>query len=63
MLTHGLTALLGTYPEWVVRAVCDPRSGLPAKSKFFPTLCEVRSACEAQMRPVLDEERRRRLRG
>jgi hypothetical protein len=61
VLTRGLTALLGSYPEFVVRAVCDPRSGLPATSKFFPTLYEVRSACEAKLRPILEDERRRRI--
>ena len=60
-LTSGLTALLGSYPEWVVRAVCDPRSGLPVTSKFFPTLFEVKCACDEKMRPLLDFERRKRL--
>ena len=60
VLTRGLTAMLGSYPEFVVRAVCDPRSGLPATSKFFPTLYEVRSACEAKMRPLVEAEARRR---
>ena len=60
VISRALKALLGSYPEFVVRAVCDPRSGLPATSKFFPTLYEVRTACEAKLRPILDAERRRR---
>lgn len=59
VVARGLKALLSIYPEWVVAAVCDPRSGLPVTSKFMPTLYEVRSACEAKMLPLRRAEERK----
>ena len=53
-------AVLTTYPELVVRFVCDPRGGLPSKSNFLPTIYEIRTACEAKLRPLLEEEARRK---
>jgi predicted DNA-binding WGR domain protein len=60
-LSAAVTVLCG-YPESIARAVCDPRSGLPAKLKFPPNIFELTEACDAKMRPLLDEKRRRRLR-
>jgi len=45
----GATAMLSSYPEIVVERVCDPIRGLPAKSKFLPSIAEIRAACETEM--------------
>ena len=39
-------AVMRRYPEDVVRKVTDPHSGLPATSKWVPTISELRDACE-----------------
>jgi hypothetical protein len=39
-------AVLRCYPENVVRAVCDPVNGLPSRSKFLPSIAEIKKACE-----------------
>jgi hypothetical protein len=39
-------AVLRCYPESVVRAVCDPVNGLPSRSKFLPSIAEIKKACE-----------------
>ena len=54
-------AVLAGYPEAIVRAVCDPRSGLPEKSKFPPNIYELTQACDERMRPLLEADRRRRI--
>jgi hypothetical protein len=59
--TKAVTAVLAQFPESVVRAVCDPRTGLPVRSQFLPTLFEIRAACDASMRPAQDAERRARI--
>lgn len=38
-----------------MQAVVDPRSGLPARLKWLPTLAEVKEACEREMGPVYRE--------
>jgi hypothetical protein len=45
----GATAMLNTYPEAVVIAVCDPVRGLPSTNKFLPAISEIREACEKEM--------------
>lgn len=40
------TRLLQCYSEDVVKAVSDPINGLPAKSKFLPSIAEIKEACE-----------------
>lgn len=50
--TAGVIAVLSTYPMEVVRLVCDPRSGLPSKVKWLPTIAEVRDECEAWHGPM-----------
>lgn len=53
-------AVLSRYPEDVVRQVTDPVRGLPGRSKWLPTVSEVREACEALMRPRVEAEARRK---
>lgn len=46
----GFVAQLGVvlekYPEWVVRHVTSPETGIQRKSTFPPSIAEVISACE-----------------
>jgi hypothetical protein len=42
----AIAATLADYPREVAEHVTDPRSGLPAKCKFLPSVAEVREACE-----------------
>ena len=58
----AIAAMLTEYPEVVVLAATDPRTGVQRKCKFLPTFFEVREACEEQMRPIAEryrEEQRR----
>lgn len=47
-----LGSVLETYPEWVVKQVTDPRTGIQRTAKFPPSIAEVTSACEALYGPV-----------
>lgn len=49
---RAVAAVLGEYPSEVIKDVCDPRFGLPAKSKWLPTVSEVKQACEDAMVPI-----------
>jgi hypothetical protein len=54
---RAVVAVLAEYPLEVIAKVCDPRMGLPAKSKWLPTIYEIKDACESAMIPI---DRRRR---
>lgn len=41
-------AVLSRYPEDVARAVTDPHSGIAGKLKWFPTIYEIREACDIE---------------
>jgi hypothetical protein len=45
--TAAVMAVLAEHPEDIMRAVVDPRAGLPARSQWLPTVKEVRDACAA----------------
>jgi len=45
----GATAMLAQYPQAVVEKVCDPVRGLPATSKWLPSIAEIREAAEREM--------------
>jgi hypothetical protein len=49
---RAVAALLASYPSEVMKSVCDPRWGLATKSKWLPTLSEVKEACEEAMEPI-----------
>lgn len=57
--------MLSAYPEDIAIEVTDPRAGIASRSKFLPTLSEVRDACEKAMQPRYDaaarEAERKRL--
>jgi hypothetical protein len=42
----AVAATLADYPPDVIEYVTDPRTGLPAKCKWLPSVAEVREACE-----------------
>lgn len=44
--------MLAEYPMDVVRLVCDPRSGIPSKCNWLPTLAEIKAECEAWHAPM-----------
>jgi len=47
-----LGAVLEVYPEWVIRGVTDPLTGVQREQKFPPSIAEVVSACEELYGPV-----------
>jgi hypothetical protein len=61
--TAAVASVLTCYPLPVAYRVTDPRSGLPGRSQWLPTVAEVRAACEAEMAPsraAAARDRRRR---
>lgn len=42
----AVSAVLAEYAPDIVQRVTDPRSGLPSRSQWLPTVKEVRDACE-----------------
>lgn len=58
---RAVASVLGEYPLDIIRAVCDPRFGLPSKSEWLPTVSEVKGACEAAMAPIDRKEREERF--
>ena len=41
--------IMCNYPVDILKAVTDPGAGLPAKLKWFPSLAELKEACEMLM--------------
>jgi hypothetical protein len=58
----GATAIFAHYPANVVERVCHPMHGAAGSSKWLPSLAELREACEREMKPIRDGERRERER-
>src|SRR6266496_4989720 len=54
----GIAAVLAEYPPKVIEYVTDPRTGLPRKMTFLPSVAEVGEACEREMAPIISEQRR-----
>lgn len=48
--TAALATVLSEYPEAVVLRVTDPRTGLPGRAQWLPTVAEVKQECERLMR-------------
>lgn len=44
----AIAAILGEYSREIIDYATDPRTGLPSKGDFLPTVAEVRSFCEAR---------------
>lgn len=51
VFVSGVVATLMRYPESVVKRVCSVSTGLPQTTRFLPSICEVREACEAIHHP------------
>lgn len=52
----AVTAILSEYPDQVIEAVTDPRTGLPSKIKWLPSVAEVKAECESHMYRVRYQE-------
>lgn len=52
----AVTAILSEYPDSVIETVTDPRTGLPSKLKWLPTVAEVKTECESHMYRVRYQE-------
>lgn len=48
----SLVLILSEYPEWVVRSVSDPRTGIQKEIGWLPSMKEIYEACEYRMRDV-----------
>ena len=48
----SVAAMLSIYPQEIVYRVTDPRTGLPGKMKWLPSVAEVRQVCEREMEPI-----------
>jgi hypothetical protein len=57
----SMAAVLSRFPERVVRAVCDPGTGLQTRQKWLPRQSEVREACEAALAEEAYRDRRTML--
>ena len=44
----AIGATLNEFPPAVIDFVTDPRTGLPSRLKWLPTVAEVREACEVR---------------
>lgn len=59
--TDGIIQILMLYPEAVLAVVCNPAYGIASKQTFFPSLAELKSACEAAANELAERERRAAL--
>lgn len=55
--TAAVAATLADFPAEVVEYVTDPRTGLPSKLKWLPTVAEVREACEKHKEFIIGRDR------
>lgn len=46
----AIAAVLAEYPAEVIKAVTDPRKGLPRKLKWLPSVAELAEACDEEGR-------------
>lgn len=49
---NAVAAVLGEYPEETIRYVTDPRTGIPSKVNWMPSVGEIRQACEDHYGPT-----------
>jgi hypothetical protein len=59
-MLDAVAVVLAEYPQAVMATVTDPRTGLPGKSKWPPSVPEVREACEIEMAPIRRQMARER---
>jgi hypothetical protein len=48
VFVSGAVRILSEYPPEVTSRVVDPKTGIPDKQNWLPTLHEIRKACEAE---------------
>src|SRR5262245_15071896 len=51
--TRAIVAVLSDYPEEVIKRVVDPRTGIPSRQDFMPTIKELKDACDEIYGPML----------
>jgi hypothetical protein len=44
--TRAVVMVLADYPDDVIERVVDPRTGIPSRMNWLPTIAEIKSACE-----------------
>jgi hypothetical protein len=59
MFIRSAAAILANYPQDISSAVANPAAGLPSRSKWLPSVAEVRAECDRLMAPRYEEEARR----
>jgi hypothetical protein len=57
VLAAAVAATLAEFPADVIEYVTDPRTGLPATSKWIPSVFEVREACEKRLEAMATEKK------
>jgi hypothetical protein len=58
----AIAATLARYPDQVIYDVTDPRTGIPSKISWMPTIKDVREACDRAYAPIQQQvERERRI--
>jgi len=61
VLVRAYVMVLSDYSEAIARRVTHPSRGLPSRQQWLPSVFELRQACEAEMRPTHEAERRRTI--
>lgn len=61
VFARSLIMVLSDYDDDVIEAAIDPRSGLPSKQSFMPTIHEVKAALEAIEEPRRRQRQREKL--
>ncbi len=56
----AVAAVLADYSPAIVKRVTDPRTGLPGRSKFLPTVSEIKEACDDLQRLEWNAVKRQR---
>lgn len=56
----AVAAVLADYSADVVEYVTDPRTGLPSKQQWLPTIKEIKEACDVAVESISAETRRKR---
>lgn len=54
-------SVLSEYSQEVIDYITDPRTGLPSRSQWLPSVFEVRQACDVQVAIAANAEKLRAL--
>ncbi len=57
----AVKSILALYPEGVIASVCNPVYGIASKRDFFPSLAELKLACDDAAFKIKEHERRMEL--